>query len=545
MKLFFLAISCLLCSAGIYAQEILDEAFFGKEAAAQEERAEALSQEALKLYASNKLGAAAVKIYAADLLRLMVKHGQNANPAMKAYIFSDPKLVEDIVLALKPQDKLDRVFGILSDIWESSPDKFKEFPRLAVAIAVVFDTPPPEYWPHHQVSQKALPRVLPDPVKAFDMWTSYRKRNRLLIQPEKLSIEELKYVVSSLGTEADKEYAQKGVSTNLSNLGKLYSSVKYDHERLQDKVLDWPTDDYSLENIKKLGGICVDQAYYTSEVAKSRGSPSFILSGAGADGFHAWTAYMLRPGNWNFDVGRYEGARYVTGRTFDPQTWENATDHDLEMLRENFRSNPRFADNCVHTYFARKFLAEKDYEKAAAAAEAAIKVEARNSDSWDVLIEAAKESGKDEKYIAQIYSRAIKAFSKSPDLDAAYRRPLIDMLLKSGDKSGARRLSTSIILKTRQNRPDIAMSFALRDIFADLENDDMKGLYSSYKSTISYFKKDTAIAFSNVTFPLVLRMKKEGKLQEGLEIVKITRKILVGDEIFTDNIDSLEKSLKE
>ncbi len=545
MKFVLIFFICALSIFAEGAQSDLNEEFFGKDAAVQEEKAKALEAEAMALYDSKKFAEAAAKMYSADLLNMLAKHASGISAAMKAYIFSDAKLTEDISLAIKPQDNLDKVFGILSAIWDSSPDNFKQFPRLAAAIAVVFDTPPPKTWPHHQVSEKALPRQLPDPVKAFDMWTSFRKKNRLLIQPEKLSIEELKYVVSSLGTEADKEYAQKSVSTNLSGIGKLYSSIEYDNPRLKGEVFDWPTDDYSLQNIKRLGGICVDQAYYTTEVAKARGVPSFILSGAGADGFHAWVAYMVRPGNWNFDVGRYEGARFVTGTTFDPQTWQRATDHDLEMLRENFRSNPRYTANAIHTYFAKKFLDAEDFAKATAAAEAAIKIDARNSDSWDILIEAAKESGKSGKQIEEIYARAIKAFSKSPDLDAAYRKTLIDMLLESGDKSGARKLSTSIILKTRQNRPDIAMQFAMRDIYSDLENDDMKDLYSSYKDTLSAFKKDTAIAFKGITIPVLNEVFKKGKKKECLEIIEITRKILKGDETFTSNIDSVEADIKK
>ena len=43
------------------------------------------------------------------------------------------------------------VFQILNDLHRRDPAKFKTYAHLALAIAVVYDLPPPPYWPHGQV----------------------------------------------------------------------------------------------------------------------------------------------------------------------------------------------------------------------------------------------------------------------------------------------------------------------------------------------------------------------------------------------------------
>ena len=240
------------------------------------------AKEALEEYNGKKFAEAYAKLVVSKYFSNLAKFGKNIEPEIRAKLLASPELLDDFVSVLSPEDDAVKVYDILANIAKSSPEKFAKYPKLAIAVAVVFDAPPPKDWPHGQVSEKLLPRKLPDPVARFNQIADMRERGKFLLPTEKMSIEELKYLVPSTATEDDAQWAQKSVSVSLSNLPKLYPSIAYDHGRLNRKQFDWTGEDYRLKTIKAKGGICVDQAYYTMEVAKARGVPAFILSARAA-----------------------------------------------------------------------------------------------------------------------------------------------------------------------------------------------------------------------------------------------------------------------
>lgn len=504
------------------------------------------AKEALEEYGGKKFAEAYAKLVVSKYFSNLAKFGKNIEPEIRAKLLASPELLDDFVSVLSPEDDAVKVYDILANIAKSSPEKFAKYPKLAIAVAVVFDTPPPKDWPHGQVSEKLLPRKLPDPVARFNQIVDMRERGKFLLPTEKMSIEELKYLVPSAATEDDAQWAQKSVSVSLSNLPKLYPSIAYDHGRLNRKQFDWNGEDYRLKTIKTKGGICVDQAYYTMEVAKARGVPAFILSGAGSDGFHAWVAYMQRPGAWNFSVGRYENARFVTGKTYDPQTWKDATDHALESLREGFRNGAKYRLSEIHCAFADVFAKQNDYEKSLACAKAAVVAEPRNADAWNKIFAYLEKLGKSEREICQNYEFAVKAFSKYPDTDAEFRRKLADLYRKNGDISAAKRLTTSIILKTKNARPDIAMEFARRELELDIQEGTAEKLLTTYKRLLGTFKNDSAVAIGGITIPIINTVLKSDKYAAARDLMKATRQVLKPskDSLIKPTLDDIDRQLE-
>ena len=354
-----------------------------------------------------------------------------------------------------------------------------------------------------------------------------------------MSLGELKYLVASLATSEDRQWAQKSISINASNIGKLYSSVAYNYSRITAKQYDWNGSDYRLKTIRETGGICTDQAYFAAEAAKARGVPAFIFAGAGADGFHAWTAAMKKPGSWEFGIGRY-----VTGTTIDPQTWETASDHDLESLREGFRNGAKYRENELHTIFAEKFFKSGDYSSAEKSARKALSLDKRNAKTWRILIDALQKSG-DEKKVLSALDEAVKAFFKYPDIDAEFRRELISKLKAASKEDEARKLSTSIILKTKSSRPDIAMSFARAELEGDIASGEAEKLATSYKRLLGVFKSDAAMSATGITIPIINALLKKGKIDETDEIMKITRQTLKTsrDSTLTQLLDNIDRQL--
>ena len=513
-----------------------------------EQSAKNFAKDAENFYSQGKLEEASCAYFASEFFKFTNTYLSNAPKELKIFLLSNPYLLDEFFSILAKEDNLTNVANIIEKIWKSDSDGFKKMPTVALAIAIVFDTPAPASWPHGQVSETILPRKFPEPDVAFASWKGYREKGRLLLPIEKLSIEEAKYLVASVSSDDDKQYAQKSISANASNIGKLYMSINYDHARLNRKQFDWIGDDYNLKTIKENGGICTDQSYYTTEVAKARGLPAFIFSGAGSDGFHAWAAIMRKPNDWDFGIGRYEDARFVTGKTLDPQTWKEASDHSLEAMREGFRRGKKFRENEIHTIFAKKYFEACDYANAEKCAMKAIASDKRNFATWLLLEESLRKSNAPHKKLVLTLEAAVKSFFKYHDLDAHFRQKLMDEYINIGNKNAARKLSTSIINKTKSARPDIAMKFARAELEADIATGEAEKLMSSYKRLATVFKSDAAIAINSLTVPIVNALLKAEKYKETEGIMKLTRQIfLKGDKdvSLTESIESIERQLEQ
>lgn len=486
-----------------------------------------LAKKAVDFYSAKDLSSASATLSVAKFLDFASSSNEKLDTELFAYVLSTTSILDELSVIISPKDDISAVFKILNDIWKNNPDDFKSFSNLAIAIAIVFDTQPPSSYPHSQVSEKSLPRKLQQPVDAFKMWVNDRRKGRLMSKIENLSVEELKFLVATILPQADRVWAQRSVSTNSNSIPKLYSGVPYDYARLNAKEFTWIDErgEYSLENIKNKGGICTDQSFFTSEVAKAKGLPAFIFSGAGSDGFHAWVGYMVKSGKWNFSVGRFASGNFVTGKTYDPQTWDIATSHSLESLSQSFRRSAKYRTNEIHTAFANIYLANENYKEARVASENAIKTDVRNFESWCCLLEA-NEKLDDALGIQKTCMNAIKAFARSPDNDAHFRVIMIEKLKSAGKKADAKKLTNAFVIKNKSNRPDLAMYFARMELLADIEENDVQKLKTSYKRLFGVFKNDLGMTLQGIVIPVLQKLHEEGKTDKINDIVEQTRQII-------------------
>lgn len=547
---FYVSILIMLLSIAAQAQHAAPFSEESAKALAAEqgnfkEIASGLLQKAQQQYQAKDLAAAAANLDASRLIEAMGEAAVPVDANLVAFMLSDQDFCDEFSKTLSPEDNLPEVFTILNNIYKADAQSFKKFPRLAAAIAVVFDTPPPATWPHHQVSEKDLPRKFADPVQTFKMWIEDREKGRLLCPCEKLSIEEAKFLVASVASREDRLWARRSVSANAAGIEKIYSSVPYDYGRVNSSKFDWQGGEYRLERIKEKGGICTDQSYFTSEVAKAKGLPSFILSGAGSDGFHAWTAYMLKGGKWNFSVGRYDGGNFVTGRTIDPQTWKTSTNHQLQRMSQGFRRNKKYRLNELHTEFARIYFQQSDTAKAKAAAAEAIRADPRNFETWSLLFEIAKKSESQDE-ADKVCNNALKAFGRYPDSDAYFRNILIEDYLGKDKRAEAKKLTTAFINKYKSSRPDLAMEFARRELLIDIDSGDLKKLKSSYKRLFNLFKKNPAMTLNGIVVPVLEKLVNEGKTDKALEVMEQTKDFIKSykDKTIVSNFDSVFKQVQ-
>ena len=230
---------------------------------------------------------------------------------------------------LSPYDYLPGVLQILNHLHKKNRKYFYEYRRLALAIAVVYDVPPPPGWPHFQVPDSILPRELPDIDTAFHYWVELNESAQCPFDLSKMSVEELKFIVDTPAMD-DFQWVQENIHNKPEKFAEVYTRINYRFDRVSSNQFIWRRKDYQLKTILNYGGICVDQAYFAAQAGKAKGIPTLVFRGAGMDGRHAWFGFMPDEGIWEFNGGREGNNRYVTGYAHDPQTWANITDHQLQ-----------------------------------------------------------------------------------------------------------------------------------------------------------------------------------------------------------------------
>ena len=102
----------------------------------------------------------------------------------------------------------------------------------------------------------------------------------------------------------------------------------------------------------------------------------------------------------------------------------------------------------------------------------------------------------------------------------------VQRLDAAGEESESEKLSSSIIIKTKGSRPDIAMEFARSSLEGEIARGETEKFYSSYKRLISMFKSDGAMAFSGITIPILNSLIAAEKKDEAKQTMAISRSVL-------------------
>ncbi len=437
-------------------------------------------------------------------------------PDMAAWLMGDRAFSASFWSMVSPCDYLPQVLVILSKLREDNPARFKAYTQLALAISLVYDTPPPPTWPHAQVSQKALPRQLMRPWEVFSFLAEADGHGLALHKLGQLSASELRFAVDLAAPFPELVWAQKSLKFTLAQMPQSYSSVRYRQDRITSEQYIWPGDSYELSRIYKEGGICVDQAYFASQTGKARGVPTLLFVGEGRDGRHAWFGYLDHANQWMFDAGRYEDQKFVTGVAYDPQTWGLVSDHELKFLSEGFRKLPPYKISHVHTLFADLYLrlGEKGKPAAIAAARKAVNFERRNDQAWGILIAAHADAP--PKTREGVLREAAMALQRYPDLNAYYLRELATSLRARGETSAASFEERSVALKNKGARADIGIEQAGTMIDAVLTDTPVPQQMSVYHDVLQKYGPGAGMDFyDRVVEPFVTALARQGHRGEA------------------------------
>ncbi len=421
--------------------------------------------------------------------------GNGLSAPLRAWLIGDAAFSDEFFGIVSPLDYMPRVFEILDGLYHADTPRFKAYSKLALAMAIVYDVPPPPQWPHGQVTARALPRQFGSPTDTFAWWVREDQLSRTYHRLKKLGVEDLKFVVDSPAPLAELEWAQQSMAVPLSELPRLYMMIRYRVERATHNEYIWAAPTYRLPDILATGGICADQAYFATEVGKAHGVPTLFFRGAGMAGRHAWFGYLDGEGQWQLDAGRYAERRYVTGYAFDPQTWREFSDHELQFLKLHFRALTSFRQSQVHTAFAQDLLSAGDAAAAAVAARKAVNYERRNPQAWEALIAAVQKKGGDAKAAELVMREAALAFRSYPDLEASYVERVAESLRLRGQSSEADAEIRHIAHKNQESRVDISVGQAKSILQRSLDVETFEQQVHTYNSILDTFGPGAGMTF--------------------------------------------------
>jgi hypothetical protein len=259
-----------------------------------------------------------------DLLRA----GDAESRARRAkFLIDHPKFASELAFVLRPdRDKHAEVLNVLDKLAAAHPTKVDEFAGLAAACCVVFDEPVEDQLNENQV--KAAPV---EDVFGFLVRTA----PAMVLDPRQLPVELLVYVVDATSPISELAFVENRFRKDTA-LGRRYFDVVYDNDHFKKGTPKKVTvAGYSLPNIIKHGGVCIDQAYFAEQIGKTLGMPTVIVTGKGADVAHAWLGYVERKGGgltWDMSNGRYPGYTNVIGYIDDPQAHLAVKEGELNVL---------------------------------------------------------------------------------------------------------------------------------------------------------------------------------------------------------------------
>lgn len=446
---------------------------------------------------------------------------------VQAKLIGNRAFSEEFFATLTPVDFVPEVFRILTALHRSDPRNFAEYTSLALAIAVVYDLPPPPDWPHAQVSATALSRRWPKPEETFAYFVKADQTGRTYQRLKRLGADDLKFVVDIAASFDELRWSQQIVDYSLGQFAKTYGMVRYRQDRVKNNVSVWPETTYTLMRILSQGGICADQAYFASQAGKARGVPTLVFAGGGRDGRHAWFGYLDGNQKWQLDAGRYAEQRFITGIARDPQTWRELSDHDLQFLTERFRALPTFRQSLIHAAFAAEYLAQGDTAAAARVARKATGYDRRNLEAWETLFAALEKQNAAPKVVEAAAREAAVAFMRYPDLEARFTSRLVVCLRARGETSLADAEERKQARKYLSERGDLSIQQAAQILERSIATQPIAEQIRAYHSVLENFGHGAGMVFfDRIVVGFALHLSQQGKKTEAIQAIARARQTL-------------------
>jgi hypothetical protein len=433
------------------------------------------------------------------------------------WLLTNTDAMEAYVTAVKPADDPDKVFEVWHNLWKNDPEGREEYKNLALACALVFDGP----------LQTKPPRIMlgfsrPE-VDVSDRYAFFHNSDKvksLKTQLSELPVRELVWVVDAPVSNEELTWAQSHVNYPRAKWGEAYASIKYQMDMVvKGKEL---YEDYSLKEILKKGGVCLDQGYFAAMTAKANGIPAMLIVGEGQRSGHAWFGYKESSKKWNMTAGRYTSDDYATGTTTDPQTGETIKEQELYLLADEQTRSPDYLKTWRLLWLSRIAGDKQRLEDQGALLESAIAASSRHVQAWDAYIaylSAAKTSADKWK---QVIKTMKTAFHNYPDMLARANQVERDKLIASqGSGEVVKNLSkeTKKLAHGKDGRTDLVLEKISEQVTVLINSGKTNDVCVVYKKSLDQFGKEV-VAFETLASDYFSFARKAGVTKDALRAIE-------------------------
>ena len=336
--------------------------------------------------------------------------------------------------------------------------------QVAIAFAVVYDSPPATVSSRYNALWAVRESQFGPTLSYKELWsyfTDQKNQSRFMFKPKSLPWPVLVQLVDLDVSQAEIDWALSQYGGKKVDLTALYSSVPYDNAKLAHSATKLGDKPYTLENLRQYGGVCVDQAHFSSRVAKIFGVPSLKCCGNGRYGGvgHCWSGYLAAKGKSPelAFTGRYKGDYYYFGKAFDPQTSTEVLDRDVELLYAGASSGGEAWATATHlARIARN--CDGHPEQATIIAREALKRSPLVAEAWRVLLRTVAPAEADKAW-----QTLAKVSGNFPDLAWEGLRIALERM-PADDKGRQKMYDSAYALAPAVKRPDIQIQVRLAQI---------------------------------------------------------------------------------
>ncbi len=383
------------------------------------------------------------------------------------FLRANADVAEVFVTAIDPQyDDVAGAAKVFDELRAADAKLLEKYVHLATALAVVYDTPDAvatsrylALWAVTGEQFCALPKLR----EMWDCYTDRRLKARFGFALEKLPWPILVHLVDNDVSAEDRKWSLSKYHGRTTKIARLYPSVKYDYDKLNQKGTKLGAKPYTLPNLLKYGGVCVDQAHFASRVAKCLGVPAMKVTGSGRFGGsgHAWTGFLaIKKGRPLLEfTGRYFMDYYYTGDVFDPQTRTMTLDRFVAMMYDGASlSYPKYNQSRMLVRMAEAIKADRPAE-ALELTLAALKLNYFNMWGWPLLMEFIKGGTLPKKDGLKWFNKMLKGLREHPDMTYHCLGTFIDCIPE--DETRKRQSLYSQAARLYGERPDLLIKLRL------------------------------------------------------------------------------------
>jgi len=455
-----------------------------------------------------------------------------ASKELITWLKANPDARKAFWLALNSHyDDIKQAIRIFDTLRKENPKKILKYYHLAIAIAVVWDTPDAItssrwtcIWGYKNGQFKSLLGF----EEVFNYFTNPKYQKYFVFKPDQLRWPLMTHLVDLDIDQTQLEWALKNYNSKKRVIHRTYRDVKYDYQKLSSKKPNMGSAEYTLQNILKYGGICGDQSHFASRIAKSFGIPSMKVSGEGRHGGsgHAWAGYLIaKKGRPLLEfTGRYRGDYYYTGDVFDPQTRTMGLERFVAMMYDGASSNyEKYIDSLALSRIAGN-LKKSSPELSLKLTQEALKLNSYCGPAWILLMDHVSNGTADKKVGTKWFNVMVKKLMGHPDMTIICFKTLLTCVPEDDIKTRQKYYNTLFLLY--QKRPDLQIRLRTMQC-QELSGGDqaLLGLNLAVKTCIANGKEGALILpLVKQCIDIAKAKKLEDKVRPYLKKIKFPQK---------------------